>query len=94
MYLSLMDECFASFGSNITTNVFDQNRAFVGIGFVIPKLGRLELGYLNQTINKDYGSVLEDGENRVISKREVNHTLSLALYTTIKTWKVNTEREK
>jgi len=93
VYLSLMDECFASFGSNVTTNIFDQNRAFVGIGYVVPKLGRLELGYLNQTINKGYGSQVEDGENRIINKREVNHTLSLALYTTIKTWKADTEKK-
>jgi hypothetical protein len=93
IYLSLMDECFASFGTNVTTNVFDQNRAFVGIGYVVPKLGRLELGYLNQTINKGYGAVLEDGESRILNKREVNHTLSLALYTTIKTWKADPNKK-
>lgn len=93
IYLSLMDECFASFGTNVTTNVFDQNRAFVGIGYVVPKLGRLELGYLNQTINKGYGAVLEDGESRILNKREVNHTLSLALFTTIKTWKADSDKK-
>lgn len=92
LYFSMMEECFASFGSNVTTNVFDQNRAFVGFGYVVPKLGRLELGYLNQTINKGYSAVLEDGESRILNKREVNHTLSIALYSTIKTWKAETEK--
>lgn len=85
LYFSMMDEYFASFGTNITTNIFDQNRAFVGLGYVLPKLGRLEVGYMNQTINKGYSQ--DEADSRILSKREVNHTLSVALYTTIKTWK-------
>jgi hypothetical protein len=81
----MMDEYFASFGTNVTTNIFDQNRAFVGLGYVLPKVGRLEVGYMNQTINK--GIAYDDVDSRILSKREVNHTLSVALYTTIKTWK-------
>ena len=87
LYLSLMDEYFASFGTNVTTNIFDQNRAFIGIGYVIPRIGRLEVGYLSQTINKGYFSLEDNGVSRILNKREVNHTLSISLFTTIKTWK-------
>lgn len=87
LYLSMMDECFASFGTNVTSNIFDQNRAFIGLGYIIPKIGRLEVGYLNQTINKGYSNLEENGVSRILNKREVNHTLSVSLFTTIKTWK-------
>ncbi len=87
LYLTLMDECFASFGTNVTTNIFDQNRAFIGLGYIIPQLGRLEIGYLNQTINKGFANLEENGISRIVNKREVNHTLSISLTTTIKTWK-------
>jgi hypothetical protein len=87
LYLSLMDEYFASFGTNVTTNIFDQNRAFIGIGYVVPRIGRLEIGYLNQTVNKGYANLEENGVSRILNKREVNHTLSVSLFTAIKTWK-------
>lgn len=81
LYLALWDEFFAAFGKNVPTNVFDQNRAFAGIGIQLSKLGRLELGYLNQLNNKGYS--LDASTQKIVNKREQNNILSIALYTNI-----------
>jgi len=67
-YLSMYDECFIQFGKNIGLNVFDQNRAYIAIGTKIPKIGRLEIGYLNQLLLKSNGIQVEN-----------NHTLQIGL---------------
>jgi hypothetical protein len=77
----MWDEFFAAFGKNVPTNVFDQNRAFAGLGIQLPKLGRLELGYLNQLINKGYFA--NAVTQKVVNKREQNNILSIALYTNV-----------
>ena len=64
-YLSLWDEVFFNFGGNVKKNNFDQNRAFIGIGH---KLTRLEVGFMEQTIQKRGGD-----------KWEQNHTISIWL---------------
>jgi Protein of unknown function (DUF2490) len=59
-YLSVYDEFMVNFGENVGFNVFDQNRAFIAIGYRIPKVGRLEIGYLNQLIFKSDGKKVEN----------------------------------
>lgn len=71
-YLSVFDEPFISFGKNVAANFFDQNRAYAGIGYKLPKWGRLELGYMEQTIYKSDGIKIEN-----------NHTLQLALFSNL-----------
>ncbi len=71
-YLSVYDEFMVDFGKNVGTNIFDQNRAYAAIGYKIPKVGRLELGYLNQLIFKSDGIKVEN-----------NHTLQVGLTCTI-----------
>jgi hypothetical protein len=71
-YLSMYDECLIQFGKNIGLNVFDQNRAYIAIGTKIPKVGRLEFGYLNQFIIKSNGIQVEN-----------NHTLQIGLSSTL-----------
>jgi hypothetical protein len=71
-YLSFYDELFINFGENVGYNILDQNRAYVALGYKIPKLGRLELGYMNQLI------VRSDG-----IKIEQNHTFQLGLISTM-----------
>ena len=66
-YFTVFDEFMINFGKNVALNVFDQNRLFLGIGYKIPKVGRLEGGYLNQQIIKSDGKKVEN-----------NHTLSVA----------------
>jgi hypothetical protein len=67
-YLSFFDEILVNFGKNVGFNVFDQNRAYIALGYKIPKIGRLELGYLNQLILKSDGIKVEN-----------NNTLQLGL---------------
>lgn len=76
LYLTAYNEFFIAFGENVRYNIFDQNRAYIAIGFKIPKLGRLEIGYLNQLIFKSDGINVEN-----------NHTLQVGLFSTINFYK-------
>lgn len=68
LYASVYDEFFINFGKNIGYNIFDQNRAYIALGYKLPKLGRLEVGYLNQLVFKGNGIQVEN-----------NHTLQIGL---------------
>ncbi|MCE3259851.1 MAG: hypothetical protein K0S12_1492 [Bacteroidetes bacterium] len=70
-YLSVYDEIFLGF-SNTIVHAFDQNRAYISLGYKIPKAGRLEIGYLNQLILKSDGIRVEN-----------NHTLQVSLTSSI-----------
>jgi Protein of unknown function (DUF2490) len=59
-YLSVYDEFMVNFGENVGLNIFDQNRAYVAVGYKIPKVGRVELGYLHQLIVKSGGIKIEN----------------------------------
>jgi Protein of unknown function (DUF2490) len=59
IYVSVYDEVFANFGKNIGKNIFDQNRAYAALGYKLPKYGKLELGYLHQSILKSDGIRIE-----------------------------------
>lgn len=72
VYFSVYDEIFVNAGKNITFNVFDQNRLYAAFGYRFPKLGRLEIGYLNQLIFKSDGVKVEN-----------NHTLQVGLFSSI-----------
>ncbi|MFZ4545327.1 MAG: DUF2490 domain-containing protein, partial [Saprospiraceae bacterium] len=76
LYISAYDEFFINFGKNVKYNIFDQNRAYVALGYKIPKVGRLELGYLNQMLMKPDGIKIEN-----------NHTLAVTLSSTIDFYK-------
>ena len=65
-YLALWDEVFFNFGSNVLGNHFDQNRAFIGIGRKLTATSRLEVGWLEQTLQRRGGAIWEN-----------NHTLSV-----------------
>lgn len=72
LYFTVYDELLINFGKNVASNIFDQNRAYIALGYKIPKVGRLELGYLFQTIQKSDGV-----------KIERNHTLQVGLSSNI-----------
>lgn len=76
LYFTAYDEVLFSFGKNVAANALDQNRAYAAFGYKIPKLGRLELGYMYQTIHKADGV-----------KRERNHTLQVGLSSNIDVYK-------
>lgn len=68
-YLGLYNEVFYNYGKNVAFNVFDQNRAYVALGRTIAKQTRLEVGFMEQTIQQRNGKVFEH-----------NHTLQVAIY--------------
>jgi hypothetical protein len=51
-YLALWNEVFLNFGGNIDKNHFDQNRAFLGIGRKLTPTTRLEIGFMEQTVQR------------------------------------------
>lgn len=67
LYLSVYDEFFINFGKNVGLNIFDQNRAFFGLGYKIPKVGKLEFGYLNQILLKSDGIKVENNNTLLVS---------------------------
>lgn len=71
-YLSVYDEVCINFGEKVTFNIFDQNRAYLAIGYNIPKAGRLEIGFLNQIIFRGDGIKVEN-----------NHTFQISLTSNI-----------
>lgn len=76
IYLSFYDELMVNFGKKVALNLFDQNRVYIAIGYKIPKVGRLEIGYLNQQIVKSDGKTIEN-----------NHTLQVGLSANIDFYK-------
>ena len=69
LFLAAYDEVFVGFGKNIKQNIFDQNRAYVALGYIISNSSTLELGYLNQIVQKTNGVVFEH-----------NHTLQISFF--------------
>lgn len=59
-YLALYDEVFIGFGKNVNTNIFDQNRIGILLGYRFNKNVRIEAGYLNQTLQ--FGRLI-NGQN-------------------------------
>jgi hypothetical protein len=59
VYYTLANEMMVNFGENVKLNTFDQNRAFVGLGYRLPRVGRLEIGYQNQYLLKSDGKTVE-----------------------------------
>lgn len=66
LYIPIWNEVFFNFGSNVKGNVFDQNRAFIGLGYKLTNTTRMELGYMEQTVQKRGGEIWER-----------NHTMAL-----------------
>ncbi len=71
-YAVLSNEAFVNFGKNVKLNIFDQNRAFAGLGYKIPKYGNLEFGYMNHLLFKSNGVDVEH-----------NHTYFVGLINTV-----------
>jgi len=71
-YLTMYEEVFINFGKNVALNIFDQNRLYFALGHRIPRIGRLEAGYLLQSIQKSDAVRIER-----------NHTFQIGLTSTI-----------
>ena len=75
-YITIYDELFVNFGKNAAFNIFDQNRAYIALGYKIPKLGKLEIGYLSQLVFRANGIQVEN-----------NHTIQVSLTTALNLYK-------
>ncbi|WP_167851929.1 DUF2490 domain-containing protein [Hymenobacter elongatus] len=51
-YLVAADELFIGFGANAGRTIFDQNRAYAALGYQATKSLAVEVGYLNQLVQK------------------------------------------
>lgn len=67
--LGIYDEFFVNFGKNVAFNTFDQNRAYIALGKKLPHQTKLEIGFMEQTLQHRDGRVMEH-----------NHTLQIAIY--------------
>jgi hypothetical protein len=52
LYGVAADEIFIGAGKNLGTNIFDQNRIFLLLGFKLNKKITIEGGYFNQTLQQ------------------------------------------
>ena len=66
-YLALYNEVFVNFANRGTRTIFDQNRAYAGIGFPVARATRLEFAYMMQTIQQPSGTVFEHNNTLQIS---------------------------
>lgn len=66
-YANLSDEPFLNWGANIKGNVFDQNRLSATLGRRVSKALRVEVGYLEQLLQKPDGRTLERNHTLVFN---------------------------
>lgn len=66
-YLALSEEVFVNFGANVSGNFFDQNRIFIGIGRKLSEHTRLEMGFLEQTLQRRGGGIWENNHTFTIN---------------------------
>jgi hypothetical protein len=67
-YIALYDEVMFNFGKNVDRNVFDQNRAFIGLGRSVGHETRVEIGFLEQVSQRRGGQL-----------QLRNHTLQISI---------------
>jgi hypothetical protein len=67
LYFTVGDEVHINFGKNVRLNAFDQNRAFAGLGYAIPHLGRVEAVYINQFVFRGNAKDVENNNTLWIS---------------------------
>ena len=76
LYFSFYNEIMIGFGKHIGTNFFDQNRAYIALGYAIPSIGKLEIGFLEQTLFKNSNL---NARGQIEQKIENNHTVQVGL---------------
>ena len=67
LYFKISDEVFVNLGEQVLGNHFDQNRAYVALGRPIGKHGKLELGFMEQTLQMRGGNVFQNNHTLMIS---------------------------
>lgn len=66
-YLTAFDELFIAVGRSGRVSVFDQNRAFVGVGWRWSARWRAEAGYMQQLVMRADGRSVEDNGTLTVS---------------------------
>lgn len=66
-YANVSEEPFLNWGANIRGNVFDQNRLGATLGRRVSKALRIEVGYLEQLLQKPDGRTLERNHTLVLN---------------------------
>jgi hypothetical protein len=54
-FLVASNEVFINFGENVQANIFDQNRAYAGVGYKLSQAASFEVGYLHQLVQQSNG---------------------------------------
>jgi hypothetical protein len=68
LFIQWSDEIFVNFGKGVKSNVFDQNRMYIALGWRFNHHCNLQFGYMNQFIEKSDGS-----------HKENNHTMQVSI---------------
>lgn len=68
LFIQASDEIFVNFGKGVKYNIFDQNRLYLALGWRFNHHCNLQLGYMNQFIQKSDGM-----------HKENNHTLQVSI---------------
>jgi hypothetical protein len=76
-YFGFYDEVMLNFGKDVRYNLFDQNRLYGALGYHVGKIGRLEIGYMLQTIQQRSLYTALDPPRNII---ENNHTIQIGLF--------------
>lgn len=71
-YGALYNEVFINFAPKQGVTVFDQNRAYAAVGYDYGRIGKLEIGYMNQVLSRRSGTIIE-----------VNHTLQIGFFSNL-----------
>jgi hypothetical protein len=80
LFVAAYDEIFINFGKDVAFNIFDQNRLYGAVGVSASKTLKIELGYLYQLVQL---RSLSDVNGTMRNRIEDNHTLQVALFSTL-----------
>ena len=76
LFLNVNDEVFLGFGQGIGTNILDQNRLQIALGWKFDATCMVQVGYLNQYLVKNAKVSVS---NTILDQAENNHTLTVGL---------------
>ncbi len=67
LFVQASNELFINFGKNVAKNIFDQNRAFTGMGYKVSTPLTITFGYLMQQLFKGDGIKVENNHTLLIN---------------------------
>ena len=76
LFLNVNDEIFLGFGEGIGTNILDQNRLQIALGWKFNAKCMIQAGYMNQYVSKNAKVSLA---NTLLDQAENNNTLTIGL---------------